>query len=287
MDATESVCLAGRCLRKGPRLRRHPMDATNRLLLRTYWDFTSHFTNWLLLRTNWLLLRTNRINLLLRVLRVSMSSNRRLSTETGRIHAHESLANIIIIIIIVMILRGLSLCTHTRRVHSSSSSSLCICIPSCIPFAANSAHARRRSRLATTTTETAMASTTTANHAAANTERELRTAADATGTTYGTTNVSRNREAAEARLGLFMVTDILYRRAQGRIEAILEFVRDPANPISNLAGGISQGANGAVVELREVANFLSPARRRERREERRCLLLLRRSVAHGDRFFVF
>ena len=48
-----------------------------------------------------------------------------------------------------------------------------------------------------------------------------------------------------------------------------------------------EGANGAVVELREVANFLSPARRRERREERRCLLLLRRSVAHGDRFFVF
>ena len=71
-----------------------------------------------------------------------------------------------------------------------------------------------------------MASTTTANHAAANTERELRTAADATGTTYGTTNVSRNREAAEARLDLFMVTDILYRRAQGRIEAILEFVRE-------------------------------------------------------------
>jgi hypothetical protein len=29
------------------------------------------------------------------------------------------------------------------------------------------------------------------------------------------------------------------------------------------------------------------ARRRERREERPFLLLLRRSVAHGDRFFVF
>jgi len=36
--------------------------------------------------------------------------------------------------------------------------------------------------------------------------------------------VSRtDREVAEARLGLLVVRDILYRRVQGRVEAILEF----------------------------------------------------------------
>lgn len=43
-----------------------------------------------------------------------------------------------------------------------------------------------------------MASTTTANHAAANTDRELRTAADATGTTYGTTLDDTHREENES-----------------------------------------------------------------------------------------